>query len=178
MATNEPVLSEWWEERRLAARNFTCAKCSQRWNEGDLREQDGYRVCIHCFEEGGGEDERDLDRANAARIAASLTEKEMRPPKFPGWFDGEATPVIYDFSARPLRLVRGGASQVLTLTGSGFQATDTIAYGGSGISDASAPVIASTSVVLTVQASVGATLGLQTLTVAGDVYRNVFDVRD
>jgi hypothetical protein len=178
MATTEPVLSEWNEARRLAGKNFTCMRCSQRWNELDLREQDGLRVCVHCFEVNGGEDDRQLARAAGAALAAQLTAKEARPPLYPGWADGALTPVIYDFSVRPLRLTRGGASQVLTLTGSGFQSTDTITYGGSGITNAVAPVIASTSIVLTVQASGGATLGLQTLTVAGDTYRNVFDVRD
>jgi hypothetical protein len=191
VATQEPHDTNWNEARRLAGKNFTCVLCSQRFNEKtDLQYQDdlgSMPVCPYCFEMNGGEKYRTEYGAEAAEIAAGLTQKHLVPPVEPGWFDGATAAVISAFSSKPLTLTRGGASVALTLTGV-FTEDDTFTYGGSGISDAVAVAITDEDsdgvfdqVVLTVQASGGATLGLQSLTLTSgdvdDVYPEVFDVR-
>ena len=175
MAKSHPVLSEWYESRRLAGRNFTCVLCSQRWNQDDMKLQDGQahlRVCTHCFEENGGEFARQLDRAAASELAAALTESEARPPIHPGWFEPSVVSAVTSFTPEPLRLTRGGVSAVMTVTGTGFQSSDVIAYS-SGISDAAARIITSTSVQLTLQATLAAAVGDHSITYNDILYRRV-----
>src|SRR5688572_15166583 len=98
MAIQEAHDTNWNEEKRLAAKNFTCVICAQRFNEEtDLRYQDDLAsmpVCPFCFEPSGGELARHEARADAAELAARLTAKELVPPKEPGWYDNELATVI------------------------------------------------------------------------------------
>jgi hypothetical protein len=175
---------------------WTCVVCSERWPEKRMRFQDGIesdRRCPNCYEDGGGTIARNLDRAAAADIAARITEQYAAPPRFPGWFDEtDAVVVLTTFTPEPRRLTRGGASETLTIKGSGLATTDTIEYGHAGITNASAAALTPVTydgdgnpespyedtLVLTVHASGAVPVGLYSLTYNDVVYRNVFDVRD
>lgn len=164
-------------ERGLQTRNFTCDRCRQRWPERDLREQDGLRVCVwNCYEQGGGEIDRQVERARASELGAVLNAKEMRPPIYPGSIDSAtALSFITDFSIRPLVVTAGGATGALTLSG-GFQSTDTVTYDDANLTNTVATV-AATSIALTVQAGASARKGAHVLLLNGERYLGCIDVR-
>ena len=142
--------------------------------------QDGredYRVCRSCHEDNGGEIARTRDRSDAASLAALLTERAARPPRFPGWREDADVSAISTFTPEPRALTRGGAAASLVIGGTGFASGDEIEYGHVGITNASAPVITATQVTLSVQASIAVPAGSYDLTYNDVVYRNVFDVR-
>lgn len=177
MPTSSPVLSEWYEQRRLAGRNFQCELCSQRWNEADLVWQDGLYVCrLNCYEENGGTIDRDIERARAAKLAAILTVRESRPPQQAGWDDDQNISLISSVTPRPLILNRGGASGTLTLTGVNFTATDTITYDTPAITN-SVVLITDTLISLTVAASSLCAVGDHTLLYNATPMRSCISVR-
>lgn len=173
---------------------WSCVVCGEMWLSRQIRFQDGVesdRRCPNHYAVNGGSIARDLRRAAASDLAASLTERHAEPPLFGGWFDDTTLAALVEFSAKPLLLTRGGPAVVLTIQGTNLAADDTIVYGHAGITDSVAPALTPVTydsdgnaltpfvdvLVLTVQASVAVPVGLYALTYEGDVYQRCFDVR-
>src|ERR1041384_6427946 len=133
-------------ERGLKRRNFTCAICRQRWEEGQTNGpvlKDGLFVGKQCCaDENGDVIERNNVRARAAALGAVLNAKEMRPPVYPTPLDGRAPQHSWlsSFSVLPLLLQAGGAAGALVL-GGGFLATSTVTYDDANLSNVSGAVI-------------------------------------
>jgi len=174
---------------------WACVVCGNPWLSRQMRFQDGLeddRRCPNHFAPNGGEVARDLQRAQASEEAAAMTERYSAPPAFPGWFDETELPALVEFSDRPVILRRGGASVVLTIQGTNLALDDAITFGHAGITSAVSPALTPVTydsdgnpqtpfvdiLVLTVQASVAVPIGLYELAYDGNVYRDVFDVRD
>lgn len=164
-----------------SSRTFYCIKCGERWPETRILHQDGVytdRRCPNCYEPNGGEIERNRDRAAASELAGAISARFAHPAKFPFWLDDiTSVSVITTFTPEPRTLTRGGAPAALVVAGNGFASDATIAYGHAGITDAVSPVITSTSITLSVQASGAVPLGYHPFTLNDILYRNVFDVR-
>lgn len=173
---------------------WACGVCAAMWPSKQMHFQDGIesdRRCPNHFAAKGGELARTLAQAAASEKAAAITSQYAAPPKFPGWLDGTPPAALVEFSARPLTLVRGGPSAVLTIDGTNLATDDTIEYGHAGITDAVAPALTPVTydgdgnalapfvdvLVLTVQASVAVPLGFHSLTYEGSEYDATFDVR-
>ncbi len=181
--------------QRRNERNAACVICTERWPERLIQAQDGIesdRRCPNCFEPNGGTIARDLDRAAAAELASSITERFAAPPRFPFEFDPWSEVRVLDtFSPEPLRLTRGGAAAALTITGQQLAASDTVTYGHAGLTNSVAPALTVVTydsdgnaltpfrdvLVLTVQASGAVPAGLYGLVYEGSTYYGVFDVR-
>lgn len=124
-------------ERGLKHRNFTCAICRQRWEEGQENGpvlKDGLFVGkLCCADPNGDVIERDNVRARAAALGAILNAKEMRPPVYPTPLDGRSLTEswISDFSVRPVELSVGVSAEVpnLVLAG-GFLSTSAFTFDG------------------------------------------------
>lgn len=182
-------------ELRKTVRNYACVICDERWPEKQMRVQDGIesdRRCPNHWEPNGGSIARDLDRAAASELAASITAKYAEPPKFPFSFDNfDACSAVSLLSPSPRRLTAGGSAAVLTITGTRLLSTDTIVYGHVGITNSIAAVLTPVTydgngnaltpfvdtLTLTVVASGAVPPGLYTLLYNSSIFRNVFDVR-
>ncbi len=173
---------------------WACGVCATMWPARQMKFQDGIesdRRCPNHFAPQGGELARTLREAAASEKASVMTSQYAAPPKFPGWLDGTPPAGLVEFRYRPLLLVRGGASAVLTIDGTNLATTDTITYVHAGITNAIAPALTPVTydsdgnaltpfvdvLVLTVQASVAVPLGFHSLTYNDNEYGNVFDVR-
>lgn len=177
------------------SRTFFCVLCSERWPERQMFLQDGIAEdhrCPNCYEPNGGKIERDLQRAAASELAAAITTRFASPARFPEWLDAITSVRVLDsFTPEPRRLTVGGSSAVLTITGSGLTATDTIVYGHAGITNAVSPLLVPVTydsdgnavspyhdvLSLTVQASGAVPVGAYSLTYDDITYNGVFDVR-
>jgi len=174
---------------------WACVVCGQMWPSRQVRMQDGIasdRRCPNHYARSGGELARTLKSAEASNEAARITSRYAAPPKFPGWYDVTVLPALVEFDVRPLLLHRGGSSAVLTISGTNLTASDTLAYGHAGITNAAAPVLYPVTLdgdgnavdpfvdilVLTVQASGGVPVGSYSLTHEGSTYSDTFSVRN
>jgi hypothetical protein len=151
-----------------------------------------------CYDEEDAVD-RDLRRARAARIAALKSKEEIeRPLRGP---DGQFYPGVGMFSdgdsgqsyitsigtvsgvhSLPIALVAGGGAVTVYVSGGGFAAADTFAYGSTGITDGVAPALTGTTIwTLSVIAAGGTTPGLYRLVYAGAdtslIFQSVFQVK-
>lgn len=175
-----------YRERRYLVGKFFCDLCSTAFPVDHMRVQSGLRVGVMCcYESDGGELERDNRRATASIIAARLSAKELTPPMHNGEYYPGAPDIcmtqsgVSGISPSPVVLIRGGAAVAVTVTGFGFLAADTFTYGAAGITDNSAPSLASaTEWDLSVHASGAMAAGLYSLTYnTTALWQAVFDVR-
>lgn len=119
--------------------------------------------------------EAQLALAESTALGAQHNDLARRFPAQAFVSDFTGVPGITAISPTQLPLIRGGASGALTLTGVNFASTDVIT-GDSGLT-VSASVPSSVSIVLTVSASGGASLGLHSITYNGQVIRGLVMVR-
>lgn len=173
-----------YKERRFRVGKFSCDICGGEFPIDQMRIQSGLHVgAMCCYEENGGSVERDIRRAQASILASELSAKELTPPMHDGdpYYGVEEVPAqsfVTTITPNPISLARGGPSVAVSLTGNNFAATDTITYGNAGITDASAPVLASALLrTLSVQASGAMPIGKYSFTFNGTPWPSVFDVR-
>jgi hypothetical protein len=173
-----------YRDTRFRVGKFACDLCGGEFPITHMMLQSGLHVgAMCCWEWNGGSVDRDLTRAMASIRAAELSAKELTPPMKDGdpYYGVEEVPAqsfVATISPNPVTLTRGGAPVAVTLVGNNFAATDTIAYGATGITNASAPVLASDLLrTLSVQASALTTISTYSFTFNGTVWPNVFDVR-
>ena len=166
-------------EQRFRENYFDCEICGFPWPYSTLREQDGRDVStLCCFEPGGGETDRDIDRAEAAALAAELDEKNIAPESEGRIGDEGESGVTEIIPDRPIQLLRGGAAVNVTLTGWGFSAADVIGYTDPGITNAVPPVLVGTTRYdLSLQAALAMARGDYDLTFNGTPFRACFRVR-
>lgn len=174
-----------YREQRYNEGKFNCDICGMPWPMShQLKMTGGLRVGRECcYEPDGDEVDRDLRRAYAARQAARITMTRAHPPVAPDGvpYNGPLDLVdegwITTITPNPIVLSRGGAAVAVTLDGVSVVASDTIAYGDAGITDAAPPSLVDNTWTLSVQASVGVAVGKYTFTYNGTVWQAVFDVR-
>lgn len=192
-----PIAAMTHEQRFRSSPNeelWRCVICDTLWPSRQIRFQDGIesdRRCPNHYAPDGGEIARDLRRAAASELAASLTAQYAAPPLYGGWADPTTAAALLTFSARPLRLSRGGPAVALTIEGTNLAADDEITYGHAGVTDSVAPALTPVTydsdgnaltpfvdvLALTVQASVAVPAGLYALIYEGGTYQRCFDVR-
>lgn len=178
-----------FKAHRFEVGSFICDICGNPYPIDHMRIQvgtDGSRNvgAFCCYEPGGSSIDRDLRQAAAAAQAARLTAKELMPPSHGGevYFGTPTVPETFSYvvsvSPMPIVLTRAGASVAIALTGIGFVVGDAIAYGSTGITDASAPVLVSdVSRTLSVHASGAMSSGLYSFTFNGTKWPQLFEVR-
>lgn len=181
-----------FKAHRFAVGSFICDICGNPFPIDHLVPQNGTdgissssrvgRFC--CWEPSGTTIERDLREAYAAAQAARLTAKESLPPSHNGetYYGTPTVPESFSFVVNvipdPIVLTRGGVAVAVSLVGNNFATTDTISYGSTGITDASAPVLVSdVSRTLSVQASALMGAGRYSFTFNGTKWPQLFDVR-
>ncbi len=195
MASGNATSPDLYREERYRYGKFTCDICGNVWPMTHQRLTTGglHVGVVCCWEPHGDETARDIRSAVAARKAASLSVKELQPPKSPTgdvyagapeFIDNQ--PAITGYTPEPVVLLRSGGVVSVVVTGVNFASTDVFTYGNSGIVDNSAPVNVSATEwdlsVHVVNAGSGTPVGLYALTftgVGGDsqLWTNFFDVR-
>lgn len=153
----------------------------------------GAHVGVLCdYEPDGDETDRDLRRAAASVYAARRSAEQLRPPRTPDGYPYSGSSDLIDSEGAvtsftpslPIYLTRGGAAVAVTVGGVNFVSTDSFTYGNAGITNNSAPVLASSSEWdLSVKASGGMPAGDYSLkfvpagsTDISDLWQGVFRV--
>jgi len=164
---------------------FLCDRCGFAWPESKRVVQDGFDLCRDNCAYREGKTDRDIRDAKGWADAARR-EASTRPPKRPFAPEMRGIPGVTDVTPDEVTLIRGGASQVVTIAGVNLTVTGAlypgVTYGGL-VENAVPPVYGAVAVdgtqtgTLTVRAPVASTPGDYDLYFNGDRFKNVFRVR-